>query len=392
MQGRIGLVRRIARKEIFTWSLLFIYLMCLMPAYSADAECEVASKAAILMDVNTGRVLWEQNADLQRAPASTTKMLTAIVAIEEGNVNDKVRVSKRASEEAGSSLWLQEGEVLKLQELLYGMMLKSGNDAAMAIAEHIGGSVEQFAEMMNNKAAEIGTKNSHFANPNGLPNDNHYSSAYDLAAIARYGLRNSLFSEIVKTRTKVIPDPFHEWDRKVYNTNRLLGKVEGIDGVKTGYTDAAGHCLVASATRNNHQLVAVVLGSANMWEDSQRLLNYGFDRFEFLPLGEKEAFKESLPVKGGVDARVRLSLTDDLILPVKIEEKDKVAYELELPAILNAPVLKGTKVGEAKVYLDGELILQKDIIADHDVEKKSFFKSIFGAFRSFLAMALEKII
>lgn len=363
-----------------------------MPAYSADAGCQVTSKAAILMDVNTGRVLWEHNAHVQRAPASTTKMLTAIVAIEAGNVTNDVCVSKRASEEPGSYLGLQEGEVLKLNELLYGMMLKSGNDAAVAIAEHVGGSVEQFAEMMNKKAAEIGTKNSHFANPNGLPNDNHYSSAYDLAVIARCGLHIPLFAEIVKTKTKIIPDHLHEWDRKVYNTNHLLGKVDGVDGVKTGYTDAAGPCLVASATRDGHQLVAVVLGSGNKDGDAQQLLEFGFANFEFLPLGEKEAFKESLPVKGGVDSRVRISLTDDLVLPVKMEEKDKVAYELELPAVLKAPVLKGAKVGEAKVYLDGELIQKRDIIAQCGVEKKSFFKSLFGVFRNFLAMALEKII
>lgn len=237
------------------------------------------AKAAALIDVTSGRILFSQRGDEPMNIASLTKIMTAIVAIEHGNLNDKVTVSSRAAGMEGSSLYLKAGEKITLLDLLYGLMLRSGNDAAVAVAEHVGGSLGGFVFMMNKKAEELGLSNSHFENPHGLDQAGHYMSANDLARLTAYALRNPVFQKIVKTRIKTAPNPHESWDYKWVNKNKMLRMYEGADGVKTGFTKQASRTLVTSATRNGQQLAAVTLSDGNDWADHRNLLDYGFKHF-----------------------------------------------------------------------------------------------------------------
>lgn len=232
--------------------------------------------AAILMDAGSGEVLWEKNAYKQRAPASTTKMITGILGLELGSPNEIVTVSDRAAAVGESTIHLDPGERLTLYELITGALVKSGNDACVAIAEHISGTEEQFIRLMNQKALLLGAENTHFVNTNGLPHQDHYSCAYDLALIAVYALQNPVFASV--TRQKETAIHFQEPDvmMELRNTNKLLWSYPYADGVKTGTTTAAGKCLVASATKEGRQLVAVVLAAPDRFGDAQKLLEWGF--------------------------------------------------------------------------------------------------------------------
>ncbi|KUK81254.1 MAG: D-alanyl-D-alanine carboxypeptidase, partial [Pelotomaculum thermopropionicum] len=228
----------------------------------------VTARAAILMDAETGRVLYAKNAEQKRPPASTTKIMTALLALEGGNLQQEVTVSPRAAMVGEASLDLLTGEKLSLEDLIYGAMLRSGNDACVAIAEHIAGTEANFVLMMNQKARLIGAINTNFKNTNGLPAKNHYTTTRDLALITRYALKNTNFKKIVSTRDRVIGTQNMHY---LNNTNRLLWNYSWVDGVKTGTTNEAGNCLVASATREGRQLISVVFYSDNRWQDSIKL-------------------------------------------------------------------------------------------------------------------------
>jgi D-alanyl-D-alanine carboxypeptidase len=239
----------------------------------------VSAEAAALIDVRSGRIIYSKNGDEPRLIASLTKIMTAIVAIEYGDLSDRVKVGRNAFGKEGSSLYLQLGEEMSLENMLYGLMLRSGNDAATAIAEHVGGSVEGFAYLMNRKAEELGLAHTHFVNPHGLDEEGHYASANDLARLTAYALRNPTFQEIVRTPVKTVPNPNGKWNYRWRNKNKMLLFYEGADGVKTGYTKAAGRGLVSSATRNGQQLAVVTLNAPNDWSDHTALLNYGFAHY-----------------------------------------------------------------------------------------------------------------
>jgi D-alanyl-D-alanine carboxypeptidase len=243
---------------------------------------EVSAESAILIDGDTGMALYEKNADERMFPASITKIATAIVALETANLDDIVAVSKEARNEDGTRVYLAEGERKTMRDLLYAMMLNSGNDAATAIAEHIDGTKAKFAERLNDFAVHtVGVTHTHFTNPSGLPDPDHYTTAADMAQIARYAMRNDMFRQIVSTRT--MPWNGKEWQSTLLNHNKLLGTYEGATGIKNGYTEAAGSTLVASARRGGMELIGVVLKSASsdaMYADMTRLLDYGFQHFE----------------------------------------------------------------------------------------------------------------
>jgi serine-type D-Ala-D-Ala carboxypeptidase (penicillin-binding protein 5/6) len=277
---------------------LFGLLLALMPPTYTEAGSvknsnpPVSARAAAVIDVETGRILYEKSGNTQMRIASLTKIMTAIVAIEEGKLNDVVEVPSHAVGTEGSSIYLRHGEKLTLEQLLYGLMLRSGNDAAVTIAEHVGGSVPGFVQLMNEKAAYLGLSNSHFANPHGLDQKDHYSTADDLAKLTAYALHNEEFRKIVGTKTKTIPQEGQSWDRKLMNKNKMLVFYEGADGVKTGYTKLAKRCLVSSATRDGRQIAVVTLNDPNDWQDHAMLLDYGFKRFDRVQLvskGEKVA-------------------------------------------------------------------------------------------------------
>lgn len=242
----------------------------------------VRAKSALLMDAQSGTIYYQKNARVRRAPASTTKIMTALLAIELGNLDDLVTVSERVTQTEGACIKLKASEIIRLKDLLYAALLYSANDACVAVAEHIGGNEENFVWLMNEKAKEIGALETHFVNPHGLDAPEHYSTAYDLALIGRRAMENETFQEIAKTPKTHIKS-LHgkkEKNRILVNKNRLLRSFDGTDGVKTGFTKEAGYCLVSSASRTGYRIIAVVLGDKNRWQDSVHLLNAGFDYLE----------------------------------------------------------------------------------------------------------------
>jgi D-alanyl-D-alanine carboxypeptidase (penicillin-binding protein 5/6) len=266
----------------FVMILIFSIAGMLDSFPTAASELNLNAGSAILLDYTTGQILYGKNAFVRRPPASTTKILTSIIAIEKGNLQQTVTASKTAARADGSSIYLRAGETHSLAELLYGILLNSGNDASIAVAENLAGSELKFAEWMTAKAGQIGAVDSHFRNCNGLPAKDHYSTAYDLAIIARYALRNPVFADMVKTKRKLIQWPGNSGERILINHNKLLWRYPYADGVKTGYTEEAGGCLVSSASKAGHRLIAVVLKSKDIYGDSTKLFDYGFDNYQLL--------------------------------------------------------------------------------------------------------------
>ncbi len=350
------------------FSLCIISMIIIFNCNPVLAQPSVTARAAILIDAQTGKILYKKKIHQRRPPASTTKIMTGILAIECGNLEDEVRASSKAAYEGGSSIYLTPNERLTLRELVYGLLIKSGNDAAVAIAEHIGGSVDNFAWMMNLKAKEIGALNTTFKNPNGLPDEGHLTTAYDLAQIARYALKDKFFAQVVSTSKKRISWPGHNWDRILNNTNKLLTRSDIVDGVKTGYTRAAGRCLVASATKAGQQLISVVLKSNDIWSDSLSLLNYGFDKYQKVKVVEKGELVDNLHIRGteiGLKAAKEFSLVIPKANSFDVKKVIKVRD-------INLPLKKEEKVGYLSFYDENDNFLGKiDLVANKRIDSSS---------------------
>ncbi|MGZ9586867.1 D-alanyl-D-alanine carboxypeptidase family protein [Paenibacillus marinisediminis] len=288
------------------------------------------ARGAALVDVTSGRVLFHENGNAPMPMASTTKIMTAIVAIELGNLHDVVKTSAKAVGKEGSSIYLRLGEEMTLENMLYGLMLRSGNDAAVAIAEHIGGSEEGFVYLMNRKAEALGLDQTHFRNPHGLDAKGHVTSAIDLAKLSAYALHNATFREIVKTKQRTAPNPIDKWDYKWMNKNKMLRFYEGADGVKTGYTSGALRCLVSSATRNGQQLTAVTLNDGSDWADHQEMLNYGFKNFPLRTIVSPNQTIEGYPFLAAQEVKYPLSDQEqgEISYKVKIHSPHSLDYKL----------------------------------------------------------------
>jgi len=342
---------------------------------SAATVPVINATAAIVMDMESGRILYSKNATSRRSIASTTKIMTSILAIENGRLDDIVTVSKRAASIGGSVIDLQIGQKYTLNELLYGLMLNSGNDAAIAIAEHIGDTVEHFADMMNEKAMELGAKNTSFVTPYGLDAEGHYSTAYDLAIITRYALVNPVFSRIVATNTTSI------FGRQLYNTNEMLDIYPGADGVKTGYTGKAGRCLVTSATRDGMRLISVVLGSQTRYKRaaaSKAILDYSFNNFMpriLVVVGQEYG---SIPVYKGINNNVSIKAVETVQVPLRDDEYEKLQIRACIPDSLNAPVYAGIDTGYVEFLVDGEVVAQTMLKTWHNVRRKGFADYLEG--------------
>ena len=378
------------KKFTISIAVLFALLTIYLPIPSLGAPPENSARAAVLMEVETGRVLYEKNAYEKLPMASTTKIMTAILALENSHSSDIVTVSPRASGIEGSSIYLAEGEKLTMEQLLYGLMLRSGNDAAFAIAEHLGKTVEGFSEMMNKKAREIGAMNTNFTNPHGLHHEEHYTTAYDLALISAYAMKNSSFREIVSTQYYKIPWEGQPWDRVVKNKNALLWDYEGANGIKTGYTKAARRCLASAALRNDMQLVAVVLDCQPWFDDSTSLLNYGFSNYEMKKLFTKEEILGEIPVKNGFDKTIELMLKDDIFIPLSEGELDKLQIVLKHPEVLRAPIMAGTRVGSMEITLE-DLKISKDIYTASNVKENTFPSNLRNIIKQWMANTWENL-
>lgn len=349
------------------------------PSAVLSAPPSTAARAAVVMEASSKRVLYAKNPHMKLPMASTTKIMTAILAIEMGNLEDVVTVSPKAVGVEGSSIYLAKGERLTLEQLLYGLMLRSGNDAAVAIAEHIGGSVENFVRLMNRKAVQIGARNTNFVNPHGLHDDMHYTTAYDLALISAYAMQNPVFRTIVSTKYKKIPWEGRGYDRVLQNKNALLWSYEGANGIKTGYTKVSRRCLASAALRDGMQLVCVVLDCQPWFDDSATLLDYGFANFKPYTVVSKEQVLGHIPVRDGYEAQVAAVCREEILLPVREGEEKEISVEVKLPQYLKAPVKAGTKVGYVKVTLGDEVSIRKDLYTAADVKEntiRSNFKRI----------------
>jgi len=325
---------------------------------SRTPACALSAQSAILVDGDSGRVLFEQNADEPRLIASITKIMTALTALE-NCPTDRVYTVQASDMAEGSSMYLQAGEQLTLEELLYGLMLSSGNDAALAVAHCVSGSVDRFVSLMNQKAKELGMDHTSFANPNGLDDENHYSTARDMAALACAAMRNETFCRIVSTRSITIGT------RTLTNHNKLLGWYDGCVGIKTGFTKAAGRTLVSAARREGQLLIAVTLHDGNDWQDHQDLLNYGYASYPRTSVLEKGAAAGSVRVKGSFQLTAPVEIGESFYYPLASGESPEVSYHCYEQ--VTAPLAAGTPVGEVVVTLAGQEIGRVPLTVSRDV-------------------------
>jgi len=338
--------------------LLCLFLLFSFCATVSAQAVSTSAASAILMDADSGRVLYAHRADEKRLIASTTKIMTALVALEQGDLRAVYTVTADDMAE-GSSMYLRKGETLTLETLLYGLMLASGNDAALAVAHCVSGDLGRFVGLMNEKARALGMKNSSFANPNGLDHEKHYSTAEDMAILAKYALENDVFRRIVSTSSITIDG------RTLSNHNKLLRTCEGCIGLKTGYTKAAGRTLVSAATRNGQTLIAVTLNDGNDWADHQAMFDYGFRSYPETTLLETGEIVSAVEVLCGQADSVGVAAAKDVVWP--LAEEDKFEIRLELPRAVAAPVPAGAIAGYVVLFLNGteadriELIFEKSI-------------------------------
>ena len=346
------------------------------PVAPDDALPNVTATAAIVIEASTGHVLYERNPDQRMFPASTTKMMTLITALESNKLDEIVTVGTGAYRAEGSTLWLDVGEKIPLGELLYGMMLISGNDGAIAIAEHCGGNVADFAARMTQRAHDLGAVNTNFTNANGLPDPNHYTTARDLAIMAKHGFSLPHFEEICSAK-EVSFGWIHDDVKLLRNENQMLWLYRGANGIKTGYTDAAGRCLVTAAKQNGVQLIAVVLDSLYIWNDSIFLLDYGFGRVSSQTLIESGQVVKTLPIVSGRRKSMQVKTAGEIIMPVFAGDDNAYDIVYDLPDELTAPITSGETIGKIKVVLpDGREAASVDVVTTLDVEQKSFFRLI----------------
>ncbi|NMH68768.1 D-alanyl-D-alanine carboxypeptidase [Bacillus sp. RO3] len=384
----MGVNRRKVKFYIY-YFIIFTFLFVTV-SKQVQATPSVSSHRAILMDQETGRILFEKDAYSQSRIASITKIMTAILAVESGKMDKEVTVSSNAAGTEGSSLYLKAGEKVKLEDLVYGLMLRSGNDAAVAIAEYVGGSLDGFVYMMNQKADEIGMKDTHFSNPHGLDDhEDHLSTAYDMAVLTRYAMENENYRTIAGTKIHTAPNPDEKWDRKWKNKNRLLTELyKHSTGGKTGYTKRAKRTLVSTASKDGENLIAVTLNAPDDWNDHIALFEYGFKQYDYkivLEKGKIEKMDDDI-YKG------RAYLKRDSVLTLQDDEVDdvKVEYKMLKP---KEEWLKNKKVpevvGKAVVFLEGEEVDTLPIFYKASVEKdkgKSWWKFWAYSFESFIGV------
>ena len=358
---------------ILTLSLLLC--LCSLPI-SAKSEQDISARSALLYEPETKTVIFSKNADERLPMASTTKIMTALVSIERENLDKEIKIDERAVGVEGSSAYLKAGEIFSLKELLYALMLQSANDAAEAIAYAIAGSVDAFAELMNQKASSLGLADTNFTNPHGLDDADHYTTAHDLAIIAASALEYPEFYEITSTKTKRVER--NGISRLFVNHNKLLSRYEGCIGIKTGFTKKSGRCLVSAAEREGIRLICVTLDAPSDWNDHKMLLNYGFSSLERQTLFSAESFEYSLPILNSEKDSVRIGLSEDVSI-ISFEDASPIEYEIQLPRFVSAPIKAGSNVGRIVVTRDDKPISTHDLFVLESVnaKKKKGFYSLF---------------
>lgn len=370
-------------RKIFATALAFLF-WTIGAVATAASEPKILAESAIVVEASTGRIIYEKNADLEREPASMTKMLTAVLALERLRPLDEIVMSEAAVFTEDNTLNWTTGDRVGARDMINAVLLVSENGGAVALAQAVSGSTSQFADLMNEKARELGCKNSHFANPNGLPNSNHYSTAADMARIAVYCMKNPEFRKIVTTDHSSIRwiSPKDKW-AELKNTNHLLGKYRGANGIKTGWTQAAGGCLAASAKRGELELITIIMRSTNQdtrFEDATALLNYGFERVRMIKAISRDNVEKTVFVRGGKQGTLRVGISEDLNFPLMAEEDQRlltVTYELEKIVDADGGIREGDILGEAVLRYDGSPVARVPLIAFENVDEGFSFSSLF---------------
>lgn len=371
--------------------ILTFILLIMLQTFSFADEISLTSRAAILVEVSTGRILYEKNSTKQMYPASTTKIMTAILVLENCNLSDTVTVSESALSNIPSGYVtcnLQVGEEISVNDLLYALMIESANDAAYVLAEHVAGSVDAFADMMNAKAKELGCTGTHFVNPNGIHDDRHYTTAYDLYLMAAYGMKNETFRTLVSATSYTLPatNKYPNADRSFSTTNQLLNSkstnyyYKYATGIKTGFTTEAGPCLVAESSRDGLDFIAVVLNSGKdknaRFTEAKKLFNYGYDNYTLTKIIEKDSIVDSIEIENATKETKDLDLIIDNSITI-INKKDldvnQIIPEITLKENLKAPIASGEKVGTIKYKVD-DIEYTANLLAGSDVVEKTYFE------------------
>ena len=396
--------------KIILFITIFIYLFSFSYIYAVDIEylvdtisdnildsissetanisensLNLNSKSCIVLDRQSKNIIYGKNEKNKVKMASTTKIMTAIIVIENGNLDKTIEISKKAASTGGSRLGLKTGDKITINNLLYGLMLCSGNDAAVALAESIAGSVSDFAILMNNKAKELGLKNTHFETPHGLDSDNHYTTAYELALLTDYALKNSTFSKIVGTKNYTIN--INGYPKNLTNTNELLGNLNGIYGVKTGFTNGANRCLVTACKRGDMDIICVVLGADTKkfrTQDSIKLIEYTFNNYTYINIENKvneyfnnwlAANNDNFIIEKGVSQNIDINYShlSQSIIPIKKSEVNNISFLIDVNTYLQSPIYENDKIGSLSVLLNNDVICHCDILCKNSIDKKNIF-------------------
>lgn len=378
-------------KQTTIFLLIFVIIFSSTNVYSLNSDyLNIRGEAALIYDDTYDSILYSKNINKKLYPASTTKVLTAILVLENADLNDMVRIDKEVVENTyGSHISLDYNEEISVDDLLHALLIASANDAALALAKHVSGSIEAFVDLMNQKAQEIGTTHTHFSNPNGLHNDNHYSTAYDLLLISKYAMDNNIFKKIVSIPKYKIKATNKKEDRIIYNTNKFLHSnektivnnksvpiyFEGVSGLKTGYTDEAGRCLITYAENDNRKIYTIVLKSNydNIYSDTLKLLDESFYKYSVKKIGYKNEFIQNVKVKNSYLPTIPATLDDDIYY-LSSDRNKNVSKKVIFKENIKAPIKKGTKLGEINYFIDGNLIKSSKIVSPINVETR--FKGI----------------
>ncbi len=357
-------------KQVIYKSTIFIIIFSFLFSITSAFASASSITSETVIEQSSMRILHSKNGDEKLPMASTTKIMTALVVLENSNPDDLVIVPKDAEGVEGSSIYLKAGETYTVRDLLYGLMLRSGNDSAVALAINTAGSIENFAKLMNKKAKELGANNTNFVNPHGLHHKDHYTTSNDLAIITANAYNNKLFRKIVGAKSYKLKNSV------IYNKNKLLSSYEGADGVKTGYTTVAGRCLVSSSTRNGMQVISVVLNCYDMWERSKYLMDNAHSSFKMHKVVSQDEIV-NIDVENGKVSSTKAKPKNDKYYPLKEDEQNLISKEYLLQPLV-APINSGKNCGLIKVYFDNRLIFKENIYTIESIEKKSLLDSLFN--------------
>ncbi len=345
---------------------------------------EINSRSSVVIDRNTNTILYGKNENTRRKMASTTKIMTAIIIIENCNLDETIEISKKAAGTGGSRLGLKTGDKITIRDLLYGLMLRSGNDAAVALAEHTSGNVENFTELMNQKSVNLGLTNTHFETPHGLDSDEHYTTAYELAILSNYALNNKIFAQIVGTKSYTVT--INGYPKQLSNTNELLGNFNGIYGIKTGFTNGANRCLVTACKRGNMDIICVVLGADTKkfrTQDSIKLINYIFDNFQPVDIKKlidtdfenwKKDNLNKIVVNKATTQNIdlRIENIENLTIPIRKDLINSITITIDFPLYLESPVSANSKLGNINVLVQDYLNINYSIYNSSKIKHKSW--------------------